>query len=114
MATTAPGMKKFSQGLDKVAANYAALTPSCHLITAARNFPERTAVVYGAQKFTYREFYARCRSLASALKQAGIGRGDVVALMAPNGAGFVAGLLGLRRHGAAALLIDHRTPPGET
>ena len=84
MATTAPGMKKFSQGLDKVAANYAALTPSCHLITAARNFPERTAVVYGAQKFTYREFYARCRSLASALKQAGIGRGDVVALMAPN------------------------------
>jgi len=37
----------------------------------------------------------------------------VVALMAPNGAGFVAGLLGLRRRGVAALLIDHRTPPRE-
>jgi acyl-CoA synthetase (AMP-forming)/AMP-acid ligase II len=48
------------------------------------------------------------------LRKQAVEPGDVVALMAPNGAGFVAGLLGLRRRGAAVLLIDHRTPLRES
>ena len=81
---SASGMAKFAQGLDKVACNFVALTPVGFLEMAAANFPDRTAVVYDEQRFTYGELYGRCRRLASALTKRGIGRGDVVALVAPN------------------------------
>ena len=40
--------------------------------------------VHGAQRFVWRETYARCRRLASALARRGIGKNDTVAVMAPN------------------------------
>ena len=40
--------------------------------------------IHGAQRFTWRETYARCRRLASALARRGIGKNDTVAVMAPN------------------------------
>jgi fatty-acyl-CoA synthase len=81
---SASGMAKFAQGLDKVACNFVPLTPIGFLEMAAASYPERTAVVYGDQRFTYAELYARCRRLASALRRRGIAKGDVVALAAPN------------------------------
>lgn len=53
------------------------------------------------------------RTLTARLEAADVPRGAVVALTAPNGPGFLAGLLAIRRHGAAALLIDWRTPAAE-
>ena len=47
-------------------------------------YPERTAVIHGARRFTWAETYARSRRLASALAGRGIGLGDTVALMAAN------------------------------
>jgi len=47
-------------------------------------WPHKLAVRHGSQALTYREFEARCRRLASALAKRGIGRGDTVAVMAPN------------------------------
>ena len=41
-------------------------------------------MIHGAQRFTWRETYARCRRLASALARRGIGKNDTVAVMAPN------------------------------
>ncbi|MGF1608414.1 MAG: long-chain-fatty-acid--CoA ligase [Kiloniellales bacterium] len=81
---SASGPAKFAQGLDKVACNFVPLTPIGFLEMAAANFPDRTAVVYGDQRFSYAELYSRCRRLASALRRRGIGKGDVVALVAPN------------------------------
>jgi acyl-CoA synthetase (AMP-forming)/AMP-acid ligase II len=40
--------------------------------------------VHGALRQTYAEFYARCRRLASALAQRGIGLGDTVTVMLAN------------------------------
>ena len=40
--------------------------------------------MHGEQRFTWRETYARCRRLASALARRGIGKNDTVAVMAPN------------------------------
>jgi len=40
-------------------------------------------------------------------------RGTIVGLAAPNGPGFVAGFLALRRAGAVVLLFDWRTPQSE-
>jgi 3-(methylthio)propionyl---CoA ligase len=70
--------------LRKRPANYVPLTPVSFLARAACFFADRTAVVHGSRRFTYAEFYARARRLASALTKAGIKRGDTVAILAPN------------------------------
>jgi len=71
-------------GLDRGSANYEALTPISFLNRAAAVYPERVAWVYGAQRIKYKDFAQRCRRLASALSNRGIGVGDTVAVMAPN------------------------------
>ncbi len=47
-------------------------------------WPQRTAVVHGARRYTWAETYARSRRLASALAHRGIGVGDTVAAMLAN------------------------------
>ncbi len=74
----------FSTGLERNDANYVALTPIQFLERTARAFPDRIAVRHGGSATSYRQFEARCRRLASALAQRGIGRGDTVAVLAPN------------------------------
>ncbi|MDA1117767.1 MAG: acyl-CoA synthetase [Proteobacteria bacterium] len=74
----------FEQDLDKNPANHAPLTPLSFIERAASVYPERTAVIHGARRFTWKETYARCRRLASALSKRGIGKGDTVAVMLAN------------------------------
>ena len=78
------GNSAYLTGLDRNKANYAPLTPLTFLERAAYVYPDKPSVVHGAQRFTWRETYARCRRLASALVRRGIGRNDTVAVMAPN------------------------------
>jgi fatty-acyl-CoA synthase len=70
--------------LRKRSANFVALSPVSFLARAAEFFGDRTAVVHGTRRFTYRQFYARARRLAHALVKAGIRRGDTVAILAAN------------------------------
>ena len=70
--------------LPKTAANHVALSPVSFLARTAAVHPDRLAVVHGAYRATWRETAARCRRLASALARRGVGRGDTVAVMAPN------------------------------
>jgi fatty-acyl-CoA synthase len=70
--------------LAKRPANFVPLSPVSFLARAADFFGERIAVVHGARRLTYREFYARARRLAHALSKAGIKRGDTVAILAAN------------------------------
>ena len=70
--------------LPKNQANYAPLTPLTFIERAAYVYPDRLSVVYGAQRWTWKQTYARCRRLASALSRRGIGKNDTVAVMAPN------------------------------
>ena len=74
----------YAQNLDKCAANYQPLTPLTFLQRAAAVYPAHTAVVHGALRLSYAEFYARCRRLASALARRGIGVGDTVTVMLAN------------------------------
>jgi fatty-acyl-CoA synthase len=71
-------------GLDKNAANYVPLSPIGFLLRSAAVYPNRLAVAHGERRYSWREALERCRRLASALAAHGIGRGDTVALMAPN------------------------------
>ncbi len=70
--------------MDKTPANYVPLSPVTFLARAAAVHPDRLAVVHGQHRATWRQTAERCRRLASALQRRGIGRGDVVAVMAPN------------------------------
>ncbi|WP_127597770.1 acyl-CoA synthetase [Nitratireductor alexandrii] len=77
-----PGI--FETGLDRNAANFQPLTPLSYLERAAKTFPDQTAIIHGAARTTYREFFARSRRLASALAARGIGKGDTVSVMLSN------------------------------
>jgi len=70
--------------LDKNPANYAALTPLSFLERAALVYPNRVSVIHGQRTFTWKDTYTRCRRLASALAQRGIGPGDTVSVMLAN------------------------------
>src|SRR5579864_463227 len=70
--------------LARNAANFAALTPMNFLARAAAIYPDKIAVIDGIRRFTYGEFYARCRRFADALRRRGIGEGDTVSVFAPN------------------------------
>ena len=74
----------YETGLDRTQANHTPLTPLTFLRRAAQVFPDRLSVVHGAARYTWRETYARCRRLASALARRGVGRLDTVAILAPN------------------------------
>ena len=74
----------YEMGLDRNAANFVPLTPLTFIERAASVYPRHTAVVHGPIRRDWAETYARCRRLASALSQRGIGLGDTVAAMLPN------------------------------
>jgi len=78
--TTSP----YERGLDQNAANFQPLSPLTFLDRAAKVFPDHTAVIHGGQRFTYEEFYARARRLASALVKRGIKKFDTVAVILAN------------------------------
>ena len=81
MATDA---NPYDTGLDKNAANFVPLSPNGFLRRTAAVYPERASVIHGERRYTWAQSLERCRRLASALAARGIGRGDTVAVMAPN------------------------------
>jgi fatty-acyl-CoA synthase len=74
----------WERDLGRNSANYVPLTPLSFLRRSAAVYPGKTAVIHGRLRYSYAEFAARCRRLASALAKAGIGKGDTVAVLAPN------------------------------
>ena len=70
--------------LGRNAANHVPLSPVSFLRRAAQTWPGKVAVRHGDAAFTYAQFESRCLRLASALSRRGIGRGDTVAILAPN------------------------------
>ena len=70
--------------LPRTPANFQPLTPLTMLERAANVFPDRIAIIHGRQRTTYAQFYRRCRKLASALANQGIGKNDTVAAMLAN------------------------------
>jgi acyl-CoA synthetase (AMP-forming)/AMP-acid ligase II len=60
------------------------LTPVSFLERNAYVFPDKTAVVHGGRRYTYRQFSDRVNRLASALRSAGMEKHDRVAFICPN------------------------------
>jgi len=99
-------------GLQKRKANYVPLTPLSHLRRAAKLFPNKEAVAYGPQSYTYADLHDRVSRLASALQMAGISPGDVVATLMPNIPPHVEAHFGVPAAGAVLNSINVRLDPG--
>ena len=98
----------YADDLDKRPANYQPLSPLSFLARAAAVHPERPAVVHGSRRFTYAEFYARSRRLASALAARGVGVGDTVSVMLPNTPPMLEAHYGVPMTGAVLHAINTR------
>ncbi len=94
-------------------ANRLELSPLSFLDRAARAFGERTAVVHGTRRFTYRMLRDRCYRLASALQQIGIERGDRVAILSPNAPALLESHFGVPLVGGVLVAINTRLAPRE-
>src|SRR5712675_2973241 len=89
-------------------ANFTALTPLGFLVRAAAAYPDKVAVIDGARRFTYREFYERCCRFADALRRRGIGPGDTVAVLAPNVPALLEAHYGVPMAGAVLNALNYR------
>jgi fatty-acyl-CoA synthase len=101
----------YEENLEKTAANYVPLTPLSFLERAAHVYPDRTSVIHGSQRFTWRQTYERCRRLGSALARRGIGVGDTVAVMLPNTPPMVEAHFGIPMCGAVLNTLNTRLDP---
>ncbi|MEM5398985.1 MULTISPECIES: acyl-CoA synthetase [Paraburkholderia] len=98
----------YEEGLAQREANYVPLTPVDFIARAAEVYGDRLAVVHGEVRRNWRETYARTRRLASALAQAGIGRGDTVAALLPNIPAMVEAHFGVPMLGAVLNTLNTR------
>ncbi|MBD5803083.1 Long-chain-fatty-acid--CoA ligase [Azoarcus sp. Aa7] len=101
----------YEQGLGKNAANYVPLSPLSYLERSAYVYPQRTSVIHGDRSFTWAQTYERCRRLASALVQKGVGRGDTVAVMLPNVPSMYEAHFGVPMTGAVLNTLNTRLDP---
>ena len=81
-----------------------------YLQLSAERFPDKTALICGDREYTYRELYSKAVRLASGLCDAGIRRGDRVAIYLDNGPDAVVGVFGAWMAGACAVPIGTVTP----
>jgi fatty-acyl-CoA synthase len=96
------------EDLPRLPANHVPLSPISFLLRAARIYPNRVAVIHGARRFTYAEMAERSRRLATALRDAGIAPGDVVAVLAPNIPEMLEAHYGVPMAGAVLLTVNIR------
>jgi fatty-acyl-CoA synthase len=97
--------------LERNPANFQPLTPLTFLERAAAVFPDHTAIVHGSKTFSYAQFYARSRRLASALAKRGIKRGDTVSAMLANTPPMLDAHYGVPMTGAVLNTLNTRLDP---
>ena len=101
-------INSYEYGMPRDAANFQALSPLSFLERAASVYPQRLALINGGQRQTWGETYSRCIRLASALAKQGIGLGDTVAVLAPNGPAMFEAHFGVPMCGAVLNAINTR------
>jgi fatty-acyl-CoA synthase len=103
-----PPRSIYDTDLNQVAANYVPLTPLSFLQRSSTVYRDKTAVIHGDHRYSYREFGDRCRRLAGALAAHGIGRSDTVSVMAPNVPAMLEAHYGVPMTGAVLNALNYR------
>ena len=75
---------------------------------AACVYPDKTAIVDGAQRLSYREFQARASRLSHALLALGVRKGDRVCMLSPNSHFFLESFYGTSQIGAVLVPVNYR------
>jgi fatty-acyl-CoA synthase len=101
----------FDQDLPQTPANHAPISPLSFIERTAEVYPHRLAIVHGDLRQDWATTYRRCRQLASALAQAGIGKNDTVAVMLPNTPPMVEAHFGIPMAGAVLNALNTRLDP---
>lgn len=89
------------------------LNPISFLERIAQVYPNKPAVMYRDQTYTYAQLYDRVNRLAGALQRAGVHKGDRVAFLVPNLPSMLEGHYGPLRLGAILVSLNVRLSPGE-
>ncbi|RLA56607.1 MAG: long-chain-acyl-CoA synthetase, partial [Gammaproteobacteria bacterium] len=74
--------------------------------TVAR-YPDNIMLLFEGDQWSYGEFNAEVNKLAHLMRERGVARGDTVALLMENRAGFILCMLALVKLGASASLINN-------
>jgi len=101
-------MSVYDRDLDRNPANYQPLTPLTFLERAAATFPDHPAIIHRGTQYSYADFYARSRRLASALVRRGIGKGDTVTVMLANTPAMLEAHYGVPMTGAVLHSLNTR------
>ncbi len=75
---------------------------------AVKLYGDKTAVVDGRRRFTYREYEARIDRMARALRDLGVRRGDRVCILSPNSHFFLESFYATSRLGAVLVPLNFR------
>lgn len=75
--------------------------------------PEKEALVYRDQRYTYRQLRHRALQAARVLENNGIGSGDTIGIMTFNVPGFVFAAFGAWYLGATVVPVNHKMQPRE-
>jgi len=76
----------------------------------AEHTPRQVAVICGGDQLTYHELLVRSNQLAHALRKRGVGKGDIVAILADHSIELIVGLLAVLKAGGTYLPIDPTYP----
>ena len=79
----------------------------------ARRYPNKIAVVFGENRYTFRELNNRINSLANALGKMGLGKGDRIAMIADNCHQQVEMFWAAAKTGMATATLNPNLSPGE-
>src|SRR5580658_1135577 len=85
-----------------------ALTPLDFLRRSNKLYPNRTAVIDGEEKFSYRQFFERCNRWSVALQMLGVRPNDRVAYIAPNTHAELESFYSVPQIGAILVPINYR------
>jgi fatty-acyl-CoA synthase len=88
-------------------------SPLDFLARSVHTWRDRVAVVEGERRFTYADFGARVERQSAALAALGVGPGDRVAVLAPNGAMALEAHFAPMRLGALVVMLNTRLASGE-
>src|ERR1700733_182166 len=83
------------------------------LTQAAKASPERTAIIYGDLRRSYREFNGRANRLAAQLRKEGLEKGDRIAILQRNCPELLETMFATFKMGAITVPMNARLHPKE-
>ncbi|MCY0900715.1 MAG: class I adenylate-forming enzyme family protein [Firmicutes bacterium] len=84
------------------------LTVGAALTSAARRMGSKDALIFGQERLSFRELERQANQFARALQSVGIGRGDRVGLLLPNGLEMARAYFGIAKAGAVGVPLNLR------